>query len=144
MTILEAFGWTTYRNHIPDAQVTTTGFHPEICGRFRTKVARDILLEDVAPSDYAALVLPGEFPSHGYDEVYDSRVYDLVRAIHAQNGWVATLCVGILPVAECGLLEKTRATTYPHSRHDNLAQLRANGALPTDEPVVVDNRIISC
>jgi 4-methyl-5(b-hydroxyethyl)-thiazole monophosphate biosynthesis len=78
------------------------------------------------------------------NEVYDHRIYDLMRAIHAQDGMLATMCVGILPVAESGLLDEKRATTYPHSRHDNIAQLRDYGAVTIDEPVVVDNRIISC
>ena len=63
-----------------------------------------------------------------------------MRAIYGQDGTLATMCVGILAVAECGLLSGKRATTYPHS----LAQLRDHGAVMIDEPVVVDNRIISC
>ncbi|MCZ6634414.1 MAG: DJ-1/PfpI family protein, partial [bacterium] len=86
---------------------------------------------------------PGGFSSHGYDEVYDHRIFDLIRTIHAQGGTLATMCVGILPVAESGRLDGKRATTYPRSQH-NIDRLRDNGAVMTDELVVVDNRIISC
>ena len=144
VTILDVCGWTAYRDHIPNVNVTTTGLHPEIRGRFGIAIKPDIPFDEVVASDYAALVVPGGFPSHGYDEVYDHRIYDLMRAIYAQDGVLATMCVGILPVAESGLLNQKRATTYPHSRHDNFAQLRDNGAVTTDEPVVMDSRIISC
>jgi len=144
VTILDVCGWTAYRDHIPNVKVTTTGLHPEIRGRFGITIKPDIPFEEVVASDYVALVLPGGFPSHGYNEVYDHRIYKLMRAIYAQDGTLATMCVGILPVAESGLLDEKRATTYPHSRHDNIAQLRENGAVMTDEPVVVDSRIISC
>jgi 4-methyl-5(b-hydroxyethyl)-thiazole monophosphate biosynthesis len=55
------------------------------------------------------------------------------------------MCVGILPVADAGLLRARRATTYPHSRyHDNKERLKAGGAVVVDEHVVMDDRIISC
>ena len=47
-------------------------------------------------------------------------------------------------LAEAGLLKGKRATSYPHSRHDNLAQLRECGATVVNEPFVIDDRIISC
>ena len=91
VTILDVCGWTAYRDHIPDVKVTTTGLHPEIRGRFGITIQPDIPFEEVVATDYVALVLPGGFPSHGYDEVYDRRIYDLMRAIHAQGGTLATL-----------------------------------------------------
>ena len=56
------------------------------------------------------------------------------------------MCVGILPIAEAGLLKGKEATTYPHSRyHDNIGRLQQAGAkVVTDRHVVMDDRIISC
>jgi 4-methyl-5(b-hydroxyethyl)-thiazole monophosphate biosynthesis len=55
------------------------------------------------------------------------------------------MCVGILPIADAGLLKGIRATTYPYSRnHDNIGRLKNNGAIVVNGPVVVDDRIISC
>jgi len=144
VTILDVCGWTEYRDDIPTVQVVTTGFHNKIHGRFGLAIKPDILFSNVNVADYAAIALPGGFHSHGFDEAYDSRVYDLIRSIHALGGTVATMCVGILPVAEAGILKGRHATTYPHSRRDNFAKLRELGVIAMNESVVVDNRIISC
>ena len=105
----------------------------------------EVAFSEVDPADYSALALPGGFHSHGFGEAYDERLHQLARTIHAQGGIIATFCVGILPVAEAGLLKGKRATSYPHSRnHDNLRRLRELGAIVVNEPIVVDDRIISC
>jgi len=55
------------------------------------------------------------------------------------------MCVGVLPVAEAGLLQGEKATSYAFSRnHDNLGRLRDLGCVPTPGPIEVSNRIISC
>jgi 4-methyl-5(b-hydroxyethyl)-thiazole monophosphate biosynthesis len=55
------------------------------------------------------------------------------------------MCVGILPIADAGLLRGKEATTYPHSRnHDNIGKLEEAGARVVKKHVVMDDRIISC
>jgi protein deglycase len=144
VTVLDACGWTSYRDHLTDVQVTVTGLHPEIQGRFGVILKADVPFEALVASDYDAIVLPGGFGSHGYDEVYDERIYALLRAIYEQGGIVVTMCIGILPVAEAGLVEGKCATTYPYSSHDNMEQLRQGGARTSQDLVVSDDRIISC
>ena len=143
-TILDVCGWTEYRDQIPTVHVTTAGIRARVRGRFGLVVEPDLLIGEVRPEDYGAIALPGGFRGHGYEEIYDERVYEILRTIHTRGGWIATLCVGVLPVAEAGLLAGRRGTTYPFSRHDNRAQLRDAGALVVDDPIVSDHRIISC
>jgi 4-methyl-5(b-hydroxyethyl)-thiazole monophosphate biosynthesis len=145
VSILDVFGWTQYHKNIKKASVTTTGFHPVVKGRFGLKIEPDVLAAEVNPDDYQALVLPGGFYSYGFDEAFDTTIYALARKIHQNGGYVATMCVGILPVAEAGLLKGKSATTYPHSRnHDNMDRLKKSGARPGSGAVVIDDRIISC
>lgn len=143
--VLDLFGWTHYREEMRKSLVVTTAFHEIVKGRFGMEVRPDILYSRVDPGSYQALVIPGGFHSHGYDEVYDPRVHRLAREIHAHGGYIATMCVWILPVADAGLLKAKKATTYPYSRNrDNVGRLKAGGAEAVDGPVVIDDRIISC
>ncbi len=144
VAVLDVCGWTEYRDHIPRVRVTTTGFHDEVRGRFGLVIRPDVPFTNVVADDYDAIALPGGFRSHGYDEVYDRRLYTLLRELDTIGKTIATMCVGVLPVAEAGLLEGKRATTYPYSRHDNRVQLAAAGAIVVDEPLVVDEHLISC
>ncbi|MGD2269757.1 MAG: DJ-1/PfpI family protein [Desulfobacterales bacterium] len=145
IAVLDVFAWTQYREPIRKAIVTTTGFHETVTSRCGLPHKPDLLLPDINPKDYQALVLPGGFHSQGYNEAYDARIHKLAHQIHARNGHIATMCVGILPIADAGLLKGKKATTYPYSRQrDNIGRLKSNGAIVVDEPVVLDGRIISC
>jgi 4-methyl-5(b-hydroxyethyl)-thiazole monophosphate biosynthesis len=145
ITILDVFGWTQYREHLQEVSVTTAGFHKIVQGRFGVTIRPDILYPEINPNHYQAFILPGGFHSHGYDEAYDARIHQLTREIHGNGGYIATMCVGILPIADAGLLRGKEATTYPHSRnHDNIGKLEEAGARVVKKHVVMDDRIISC
>ncbi len=145
VAILDVFGWTQYREHIKKVSVVTTGFHQVVKSRFGLNVEPDISFSKVDPKNYQALVLPGGFHSHGFDEAYDMRIQNLAREIHQNRGYIATMCVGVLPIADAGLLKGKKATTYSYSRnHDNVKRLQKGGARFVDKPVVMDDRIISC
>jgi 4-methyl-5(b-hydroxyethyl)-thiazole monophosphate biosynthesis len=145
IAIRDVFGWTHYRKNIKKASVLTTGFHPAIKSRYGLKVVPDLAFSEVNPKDYQALVLPGGFYSYGFDEAFDKKIYRLANDIYYKGGYIATMCVGILPIAEAGLLKGKQAITYPYSRnHDNIDRLKKNGATVINSPVVMDDRIISC
>ena len=145
VAILDVCGWTNYRPHLPVVRVVTCGLHREVCGRFGTTFQIDVSLDEVEPTGFAALVIPGGFSSHGYDEIYDSRVYELAHAFHGKGAPIVTMCVGIMPIAEAGLLKGRRATTYSFSRsQDRRERLRNLGAIVTAEAVENDSGIVSC
>ena len=145
VSILDVMGWTQYREWVPTVGVVTTGFRSTVKSCFGLEVKTDTPFDEVNPDDYAALAIPGGFHSHGFDEAYDDRLRDLAKSIHGAGGWIATFCVGVLPVAEAGLLTGKQAVSYPFSRnHDNLGRLKALGACVVENPMVVDDRIISC
>jgi 4-methyl-5(b-hydroxyethyl)-thiazole monophosphate biosynthesis len=145
VSVLDVVGWTEYREHIPKVRVVTTGIRPEVKGRFGLQIRLEVPLKDVRPGDFAALAVPGGFFSAGYGESHDPLLYEIARSIHGAGGTIATMCVGILPVAEAGLLQGKTATTYFLSRHHNHAErLRALGCTPTQGPIEVCDRIISC
>ena len=144
-SIIDICGWTYYRRHLQKVDVYVTGFHKEVTGRFGLKIKPDVLIDDVEPQEYDALAIPGGFHSYGFDEAYDVKVLSLAESIYNSGGIIATMCVGILPVAKAGLLKGKRATTYPFSKHhDNPSYLRKYGCQYTGKSVEIDDRIISC
>jgi protein deglycase len=145
VSILSVCGWTEYYQHLENVKVVTTGLHPVVNGRFGLQIKTDLLVGEIEPQDYAALAVPGGFHSHGFDESYCQSLRGLAEAIHVQGGTIATMCVGILPVAEAGLLQGQKATSYAFSRkRDNLGRIQELGGIPTPGPVEISNRIISC
>lgn len=145
IAVLDVFAWTGYRNNLKKATVRTAGFHERVTSRCGLPLHPDILYPNLDPDCFQALVLPGGFHAQGFEEAYDPRIHRLARRIHQNGGIIATMCVGILPIADAGLLKGVAATTYPYSRyHDNIGRLQAGGAKVVDLPVVMDNRIISC
>ena len=145
VTILDVFAWTHYREHIKKAAVTTAGFHETVISRCGLLIKPELQFPEIIPKDYQAFVLPGGFHSQGFEEAYSSKIHRLAKEIHQNGGYIATMCVGILPIADAGLLKGKKATTYPFSRnHDNVRRLKEGGAIATNKHVVIDDRIISC
>lgn len=144
-SIIDICGWTYYRKYLQKVDVFVTGFHKEVTGRFGLKINTDVLIDDIDPQEYEVLAIPGGFHSYGFDEAYDVKVLDLAESIYNRGGIIATMCVGILPVAKAGLLKGKRATTYPFSQnHDNPKYLREHGCQYTGKSIEIDDRIISC
>ena len=144
-SIIDICGWTYYREHLQKADVLKTGLHKEVTGRFGLKISADVHIDDVNPKEYDALAIPGGFHSHGFDEAYDEKVLNLAKSIYNNGGIIATMCVGVLPVAKAGLLKGKSATTYPFSKHhDHPQYLREHGCRYTGKLIEIDDRIISC
>lgn len=145
VAIIDVFAWTHYRENIQKATVTSAGFHETVTSRCGLLIRPDLQYTEIIPKDYHAFVLPGGFHSQGFDEAYNSKIHQLAREIHLNGGYIAAMCVGILPIADAGLLKGKKATTYPYSRnHDNVSRLKKGGAIATKKHVVIDDRIISC
>ena len=147
VTIIDVLGWTHVRENLTPVSLTTCGFHNQVTGKFGTciKVDHNIKTEKLDYGAYDAFVLPGGFHDSGFDEAYCRGIHEIVREIHAGSGIIVTMCVGISPVADAGLLVGIKATTYNVSRfHDNVARLEAGGAQYTGRSVEEDGNIISC
>ena len=147
VTIIDVLGWTKVREHLMPIELRTCAFHDEVVGRFGIKIRVDVNLREqrLDFDDFAAFVLPGGFHSSGFDEAYSEELHKIASEIYRRNGVIATLCVGILPIADAGLLLNKKATTYNLSRfHDNVSHLRAGKAIYTGQRIEVDSNIISC
>ena len=143
--MFDVLGWTRYRPTVATVAVETVGMRREVHGAFGMRLSTDWLIDDVDPLRFDAFALIGGFHNLGFDEAYDVRVGNLARGFHERGCPIATMCVGVLPVADAGLLEGGRATTYAlSSRHDNRGRLREHGCEVVDDSVVEWDGILSC
>lgn len=140
---LDVCGWTSYRPALPDVSVEVAALGPTVRGRFGTSFDADVHVANVDCARYGGLVIPGGFRPE-FDEVYCEDVYRVIRGFAQAGKPIATMCVGIIPVARAGALEGGVATTYASSRHDNFAMIEECGCRTVREPVCDSGRIISC
>jgi protease I len=97
----------------------------------------DVIVEDVSPQDYDAVIIPGGYAPdrirrHG-------ALLDLVRGIFEHGGVVAFIChAGWVPIS-AGIVEGRRVTSF-YAIKDDLVNA---GADWVDEEVVQDGNLIS-
>ena len=137
LTALDAVGPYEVLSRLPGATVTFVAVEP---GPKRTDTGRLALIADAPLTDLPhpdVLLVPGG-PGQ-VDAEKDDAVLDWLRSAHTTTTWTTSVCTGSLVLGAAGLLEGVRATTYWLA----LDQLRTHGAIPTDERVVVDGKIVT-
>lgn len=147
VTIIEVLGWTKVREYLTPIELQTCAFHETVVGKFGIKIKVDfnIRKQSIDLAQFDAFVLPGGFHDSGFDEVYSEDIHKIAKSIYNQGGIITTMCVGVLPIADAGLLKNRKATTYHLSRfHDNVSRLKQGGAIYTANKIEVDSNIISC
>lgn len=98
----------------------------------------DTDLDTALQSAYDLIVLPGG--AAGADRLRaDPRVLDALRRQHAAGRWVAAICAAPKVLADAGLLDGKRATSFP----GHLEKLGVKGLDYREEAVVRDGRIVT-
>ena len=103
-------------------------------GSFAMEVPRSI--DDVDEVD--VLIVPGGLAALTMAESGGALV-DWIRAVHPTTTWTTSVCTGSLLLGAAGVLEGKRATSHWYAIED----LRRYGAIPTDERVVEDGKVIT-
>ncbi|MFZ6005403.1 MAG: DJ-1/PfpI family protein [Actinomycetota bacterium] len=137
LTALDAVGPYEVLSRLPDATVTFVATEP---GPKRTDTGRLALTADAALSDLPhpdILLVPGG-PGQA-DAEKDEAILDWVRAAHETSTWTTSVCTGSLVLGAAGILDGLRATTYWLA----LDALASHGAIPTDERVVIDGKVVT-
>lgn len=93
---------------------------------------------DASPEEFDAVVLPGGTMSPDTLR-QDSGVISFIRAMFDAGKPLAAICHGPWPLINAGIVDTLNVTSYPSLRHD----LENAGAYWTDEPVVVDQGVIT-
>ena len=101
-------------------------------------ITPDLLVEAVEPREYDALLLPGGVGNPDQLRM-NPRAIAIIREFAIAGKPVAAICHGPWLLVEADLLRGRRATAWPSIRTD----LRNAGATVVDEPVVVDDNLIT-
>ena len=140
---VDVMGWARtdygYNTH-----TVTCGFQKQIVSAWDIPVIVDILIDDVNVDDYDALAIPGGAEEFGfYEEAYSEKFLEIIKRFDVQKKPIATVCVGSLAVGKSGVLQNRKATTYHLNGGRRQEQLKAFGVNLVNEPIVVDDNIIT-
>jgi 4-methyl-5(b-hydroxyethyl)-thiazole monophosphate biosynthesis len=103
-----------------------------------TVLLPDITLDEALTREYDMIVLPGGLP--GADHLKnDTRIIELVRRMAGQGRYTAAICAAPRVLAQAGLLEGRRATSFPGA----LDVAAIPGIDYSDQPVVRDGTLIT-
>jgi 4-methyl-5(b-hydroxyethyl)-thiazole monophosphate biosynthesis len=140
---IDVLGWADAEGTTP-IEVVTAGLSPQVLCTFGLKIVPDRLIDEVDPSTFDALAVPGGFEEHGYyEEAYSAAVGDLIGAFDDLERPIASICVGALPVAASGALDGRCATTYHLDGNRHRRQLAEFGVAIVDRPIVRDGHVIT-
>lgn len=74
-------------------------FNEKVISSFNIPVLVDKTIDEISVDEYDALATPGGFEVFGfYEEAYEEKLLNLIRQFDARKKWIATVCVGALPV----------------------------------------------
>lgn len=141
---VDVFGWARNDFHC-NIDVVTCGFTQAVISTFGISVAVDKTFDEICVEDYDALVIPGGFEEFGfYEEAYDERFLNLIAEFDKQRKYIASVCVGALPIGKSGVLAGRNATTYHLGGGKRQRQLAALGVnVIPDQRIVKDCNIIT-
>ncbi len=140
----DVFGWA--KNEFQyDVEVVTCGFTKTVVSTFGIPVIMDRTIEEIDPREYDALAIPGGFEEYGfYEEAYKQQFLDLIVEFNKNGKYIASICVGALPIGKSGVLTGRNATTYHLSNGNRQKQLSAFGVnVIPDQRIVQDKNIIT-
>jgi len=96
-----------------DIEVVIAGLHEGlITSARRVRVLPDTVVDTIRSEDFDMIVLPGGQP--GSDNLNnDARVHALIREFHVKGKLTGAICAAPYVLANAGILEGKRATSYP-------------------------------
>ena len=105
-------GWTKVLKTTP-IEVTIAGWDDQVNCFHGLKLAPDVKLDQVNIDDYDCLAIPGGWPGTKFDEQTSGDLFKkMVKRAFKRNKLIATMCFGIFPLGEAGLLKGIKATSF--------------------------------
>jgi 4-methyl-5(b-hydroxyethyl)-thiazole monophosphate biosynthesis len=118
-------------------EVVTAGLHAGLIeGSRGVRVQPDATLDEVMARDFDMIALPGGMPGAEHLK-NDARVQAMLRRLGSAGKYTAAICAAPIALAQAGLLEGRRATSYPGF----VDKLGLPNTICLDDPVVVDGKV---
>ena len=118
-------------------EVITAGLHAGLIeGSRGVRVQPDATLDEVMARDFDMIALPGGMPGAEHLK-NDARVQAMLRRLGQAGKYTAAICAAPIALAQAGLLEGRRATSYPGF----VDKLGLPNTTCLDDPVVVDGKV---
>ena len=138
---IDVIGWNLVEGD-NSTELFTCGLKKEIKSSFNQRFIVDYLIEDIDIGSFDALAVPGGFEVYGfYNDAYDKRFLDLIRDFKANDKFIASICVGALPLGKSGVLKGRKGTTYNSAvRREALKEFGVN---VLNQPIVTDDNMIT-
>jgi len=138
---IDVIGWNLVEGDCT-TELFTCGLKKEIKSSFNQRFIVNYLISDIDISSFDALAIPGGFEEYGfYNDAYNDKFLDLIRAFKANNKIIASICVGALPLGKSGILKGKKATTYNSTIRQDA--LQGFGVNVINQPIVMEDNIIT-
>lgn len=117
-------------------KVASTSMEPAT-GMFGGGATPDLKIDDADIGEYDAVVFVGGSGSSVYFN--DPRAHAIAREAYEDGKIVGAICIAPSTLANAGILEGKKVTSYPSERNN----LKAKGAIYTGKPVEKDGNLIT-
>lgn len=138
---IDVIGWNLVEGD-GSTELYTCGLKKEIKSSFNQTFIVDYLIQDVDISSFDALAIPGGFEEYGfYHDAYDDKFLEIIQEFKAKDKFIASICVGALPLGRSGVLKGKKGTTYQSAARREA--LQGFGVDVINQPIVLDDNIIT-
>lgn len=138
---IDVIGWNLVEGD-NTTELFTCGFKKEIKSSFNQRFIIDCLIDEIDVNTFDALAIPGGFEVYGfYNDAYDDRFLDVIRAFKAKNKIIASICVGALPLGKSGILKDKKGTVY--NSQIRREALKGFGVNVIHQPIVFEDKVIT-
>jgi len=138
---IDVIGWNLVLGN-NSTELFTCGIKKEIKSSFNQKFIVDYLISDIDISSFDALAIPGGFEVYGfYKDAYDENFLNIIRGFKANDKFIASVCVGALPLGKSGVLKDKKGTTY--NSVVRREALQGFGVNVINQPIVMDDNMIT-
>jgi len=138
---IDVIGWNLVEGD-NSTELFTCALRKEIKSSFNQRFIVDYLISDIDINTFDALAVPGGFEIYGfYRDAYDERFLDIIRGFRANHKFIASICVGALPLGKSGVLKDKNGTTYNNPVRREA--LKGFGVNVLNQPIVMEDNIIT-